>query len=96
MAFLLSPKSGGGVTYALTAANDVRINGGEIQYPTEDHPGTVRPGDVLTWDDTAQNSVVYFRVWGDEESLITSGPASSPYTVQAVDGATWLSLFRKN
>jgi hypothetical protein len=94
MAFLLSPKSGGGVTYALIAANDVRINDGEIQYPTEDDPGTVRPGDVLTWQDTAQNSVAYFRVWGDEESVITQGPASSPYTVQAVDGAVWLSLFR--
>lgn len=94
MTFLLSPKTGAGATYALTAVNGVRINDGEIQYPTEDDPGTVRPGDVLTWQDTTQNAAAYFRAFGDEESVIAQGPASSPYTVQTVDGAVWLNLFR--
>jgi hypothetical protein len=90
MAFLLSPKSGG-VTYAFTSSDLASINGGEAHiYGTDVEAGTVSPGDVITWDGGSSVQVVYT----DASTLtpILEKQETSPYTVEAVDGATGLYL----
>lgn len=92
MAFLLSPKSGG-VTYALTANFPVSINGGAAQVYTDDAPGTVRTGDVITAQETGDGPTYkYFATEGP--TLVTSGTFVTPYTVEAVAGADMLRLIR--
>lgn len=92
MAFLLSPKSGGGgVTYTFITVFPVSINGGEEQiYNEEDNPGTVAPGDVITTH--ASGSIIYKYFANEGSTLVTSGTFVSPYTVEAVAGATALVL----
>ena len=95
MAFLLSPKTGGGaVSYALVTGSVTSINGAAAQEYTPEAPGTVKPGDVLTWDDTSIDKAAYFLVGADEP--IKDGPATSPYTVEVVAGAELLSLYSSN
>lgn len=93
MAFLLSPKSGGGVTYALVSNTEVSINGDEPRKYTVSDPGTVAPGDVLTWSNADYN-IYRYSPNTDFDASVKSSPASSPYTVEAVEGAAALMLHR--
>lgn len=95
MAFLLSPKTGGGaVSYSLISdENDVSINGAPAQTYRVNNPGTVKPGDVITWADGLLDHAAYYAVFNSDES-IKDGTASSPYTVEAVAGAAVLSVYK--
>jgi len=93
MAFLLSPKTDAGGTYALAANFNISINGGAAQSYTDDAPGAVHPGDVITSQDSgAGPTYKYFANEGT--TLITSGTFTMPYTVEAVAGADMLRLIR--
>lgn len=78
------------MTYALTTAGATRINGGAMKMYHDDNPGTVHPGDVLTWLNGVNARADYY---GDpnKEPLISSN-SNSPYTVQSIEGATFLHL----
>lgn len=69
----------------------VGINGGEPREYTVSDPGTVRPGDVLTWSNAGYDTCRYYPTT-DFDAAMTSAPASSPYTVVAVEGAAALML----
>lgn len=95
MAFLLSPKTGGGaVSYSLISdENDVSINGAPAQTYKIDNPGTVSTGDVITWADGLLDHAAYYAAL-DSDEPIKDNPASSPYTVEAVAGAVLLSVYK--
>lgn len=90
MAFLLSPKTGESVTYALTTAYETSINGGAAREYTDVSPGVVHPGDVLTWSN-GTNAKAYYYDDPDGEPL-SSTRSTSPYTVQSIEGATEMHL----
>lgn len=91
MAFLLSPKPEG-VTYMLiTFPYAVSINGSEAQTYSQGAPGTVAPGDVVTWGSGIPNRYAYAA--SADADPIKTGAATSPYTVEAVAGATLLALY---
>lgn len=93
MAFLLSPKSDAGVTYALAANFNISVNGAPAQTYSDDNPGAVHPGDVITSQD-AGGGPTYKYFANEGTTLVTSGTFTMPYTVEAVAGADMLRLIR--
>lgn len=89
MAFLLSPKTGGGaVSYSLVTGLATSINGAAAQECTPEAPGTVHPGDVLTWDGTTTgDEISYLPAMDFAAEPVKFITAPSPYTVEAVAGA---------
>lgn len=90
MAFLLSPKTGGGaVSYALVTGLATSINGTPAQEYTQEAPGTVHPGDVLTWDGAGGmgDLIGYYGAMDFTAEPIKNLKSPSPYTVEAVAGA---------
>ena len=88
MAFLLSPKTGGGaVSYTLVTNNPVSINGAPAQTYMHDSPATVHPGDVLTPEGRALMVVSYYDSLDEDASPIKDATADNSYTVEDVTGA---------
>jgi hypothetical protein len=93
MAFLLSPKTGGGAaSYALVTATATSINGAAAQEYTPEAPGTVHPGDVLSFDSANTYRGLYLTGMTDEAEAVRDVSVSSPYTVEAVAGAVRLLI----
>lgn len=90
MAFLLSPKTGGGaVSYSLVTGSVTSINGGAAQEYTQEAPGTIHPGDVLTWENASDKGepIVYYSAMDFTAEPVKESQSPSPYTVEAVAGA---------
>lgn len=68
------------------------INGAAAQTYPPNSPATVHAGDMLTWANAAfAVSIDYLpNIDADAVKTVTS---TSPYTVEAVDGATMISLY---
>lgn len=94
MAFLLSPKTGGGAaSYALVTGRPTSINGAEAQTYTQEAPGTVHPGDVLSWvSGGTADDIFYYPAMDFAAEPVKSITVPSPYTVEAVAGATVLFI----
>ena len=93
MAFLLSPKTGGGdsQTYLFFSSDTpISINGGEATVYGEKNPANINNGDILTWASGTQHTFSYEN--DAEGSTLKTVQANSPYTVEAVPGADMLSL----
>jgi hypothetical protein len=94
MAFLLSPKTGGGdsQTYLFFSGDTlVSINGGEEAAHGEKNPAEISSGDVLTWASRPQDTAISYESDADG-STIKLVRANSPYTVEAVPGADTVYL----
>lgn len=93
MAFLLSPKTDAGGTYALHTDGVVSVNGGAPrEYPSDDY-GSVKPGDFITAEKALSGAY-----WDTLDPEIGSSPlkefnTSDSYTVEKVAGAVLLDIY---
>lgn len=99
MAFLLSPKTGGGaVSYSFISNpsdTPVSINGAPAQSYTASNPGTVHPGDVISA--TGEGAPYSYRGgYLDAEAataqVLKEVTGTLPYTVEEVAGAVSLGI----
>jgi hypothetical protein len=94
MAFLLSPKTGGGdlPTYELTALPvAVSIDGAPAQKYLPDAPGTVKPGSVINTAEPMELNFEYFPA-DPEAHALKIVKATTPYTVEEVAGAAAVNV----
>jgi hypothetical protein len=70
----------------------VSINGAPAQTYPPDSPATVHAGDVLTWANAAFSvSIDYLP--NIEADVVKTVMSTSPYKIEAVDGAALISLY---
>lgn len=90
MAFLLSPKTDAGGTYALVANFNISVNGAPPQTYPSDAPGTVHPGDTIEVGALESAIFNYYNA----DVTIKTVEAALPYTVEAVAGAERMDIQR--
>ena len=98
MAFLLSPKTGGGaVSYDFVCIDSVpvSINGAAAQEYTPEAPGTVIAGDVVSVPGAEVRygyQGLYLDATSDDAHTVKTVTGTMPYTVEAVTGAVSLVM----